>query len=190
MKFLVDNQLPPALARFIDTDLGCEAKHVADCGSPGMHRTPRFCGTLQRTTSCWYRRMKISRTCRYEAPTLASFGCWSAIVDVSLSLISSADFGPACWSDSARVTASSIFAERINPGKSASIPRPLRDHLDGSAQVVDVRSPAERKATLLHSPIRYPARPQRLTSQGPLTSAQPIQNSRPPIDTRRRFMYF
>ena len=29
MKFLVDNQLPPALARFIETDLGCEAKHVA-----------------------------------------------------------------------------------------------------------------------------------------------------------------
>ncbi len=30
MKFLVDNQLPPALARFIETDLGGEATHVAD----------------------------------------------------------------------------------------------------------------------------------------------------------------
>ena len=30
MKFLVDNQLPRALARFIETDLRCEAKHVAD----------------------------------------------------------------------------------------------------------------------------------------------------------------
>ena len=30
MKFLVDNQLPPALARVIETDLGYEATHVAD----------------------------------------------------------------------------------------------------------------------------------------------------------------
>ncbi len=32
MKFLVDNQLPPALARFISEDLGVEARHVADIG--------------------------------------------------------------------------------------------------------------------------------------------------------------
>ena len=32
MRFLVDNQLPPALARFIDSDLGCEARHIADVG--------------------------------------------------------------------------------------------------------------------------------------------------------------
>jgi predicted nuclease of predicted toxin-antitoxin system len=30
VKFLIDNQLPPALARFIETNLLCEAKHVAD----------------------------------------------------------------------------------------------------------------------------------------------------------------
>jgi len=30
VKFLVDNQLPPALARFIQSDLGAEAAHVAD----------------------------------------------------------------------------------------------------------------------------------------------------------------
>lgn len=32
MRFLIDNQLPPALARFIETELGCEAKHVAEMG--------------------------------------------------------------------------------------------------------------------------------------------------------------
>ncbi len=32
MKFLVDNQLPPALARFIAEDLGVEAIHVIDVG--------------------------------------------------------------------------------------------------------------------------------------------------------------
>ena len=32
MKFLVDNQLPPALARFISEDLGLEAVHVVDVG--------------------------------------------------------------------------------------------------------------------------------------------------------------
>ena len=32
MKFLVDSQLPPALARFISEDLGVEARHVADIG--------------------------------------------------------------------------------------------------------------------------------------------------------------
>ena len=32
MKFLVDNQLPPALARFISEDLRAEALHVADAG--------------------------------------------------------------------------------------------------------------------------------------------------------------
>lgn len=32
MRFLIDNQLPPALARFIDNELGCEATHVADVG--------------------------------------------------------------------------------------------------------------------------------------------------------------
>ncbi len=32
MRFLVDNQLPPALARFIGNDLGAEADHVADLG--------------------------------------------------------------------------------------------------------------------------------------------------------------
>ena len=32
MRFLIDNQLPPALARFIDMELGCEARHVADVG--------------------------------------------------------------------------------------------------------------------------------------------------------------
>lgn len=32
MKFLVDNQLPPALARFISEDLLVEALHVADIG--------------------------------------------------------------------------------------------------------------------------------------------------------------
>jgi predicted nuclease of predicted toxin-antitoxin system len=32
VKFLVDNQLPPALARFISEDLGVEAVHVADVG--------------------------------------------------------------------------------------------------------------------------------------------------------------
>jgi predicted nuclease of predicted toxin-antitoxin system len=30
VKFLVDNQLPRALARFIQHDLGCEAIHVCD----------------------------------------------------------------------------------------------------------------------------------------------------------------
>ncbi len=32
MKFLVDNQLPPALARFISEDLEGEAVHVTDVG--------------------------------------------------------------------------------------------------------------------------------------------------------------
>ena len=32
MKFLVDNQLPPALARFISQDLPGEAIHVSDVG--------------------------------------------------------------------------------------------------------------------------------------------------------------
>ena len=32
MKFLVDNQLPPALARMIQSDLGSEALHVTDIG--------------------------------------------------------------------------------------------------------------------------------------------------------------
>ena len=32
MKFLVDNQLPPALALFISQDLGTEAHHVIDFG--------------------------------------------------------------------------------------------------------------------------------------------------------------
>lgn len=32
MKFLVGNQLPPALARFISEDLRAEALHVADAG--------------------------------------------------------------------------------------------------------------------------------------------------------------
>lgn len=32
MKLLVDNQLPPALARFIETEVGCSANHVADVG--------------------------------------------------------------------------------------------------------------------------------------------------------------
>jgi predicted nuclease of predicted toxin-antitoxin system len=32
VKFLVDNQLPPALARFIHAQLGCEGRHVADVG--------------------------------------------------------------------------------------------------------------------------------------------------------------
>jgi predicted nuclease of predicted toxin-antitoxin system len=32
VKFLVDNQLPPALARLIQFDLGAEAAHVADLG--------------------------------------------------------------------------------------------------------------------------------------------------------------
>lgn len=32
MKFLVDNQLPPALARFIHNELKYEAVHVADMG--------------------------------------------------------------------------------------------------------------------------------------------------------------
>ena len=32
MKYLVDNQLPPALARFINSDLGAEASHVSDIG--------------------------------------------------------------------------------------------------------------------------------------------------------------
>lgn len=33
MKFLVDNQLPPALARMIVAELGAEAIHVSDIGS-------------------------------------------------------------------------------------------------------------------------------------------------------------
>ena len=32
MNFLVDNQLPPALARFIQTELKCPAIHVTDVG--------------------------------------------------------------------------------------------------------------------------------------------------------------
>jgi predicted nuclease of predicted toxin-antitoxin system len=32
VRFLIDNQLPPALACFIDTELGCEGRHVADVG--------------------------------------------------------------------------------------------------------------------------------------------------------------
>jgi predicted nuclease of predicted toxin-antitoxin system len=28
--FLIDNQLPPALARFIEAELGCQVRHVAD----------------------------------------------------------------------------------------------------------------------------------------------------------------
>ncbi len=32
MKFLIDNQLPPALARFIDSELQVGAKHVFDVG--------------------------------------------------------------------------------------------------------------------------------------------------------------
>lgn len=37
MKFLVDNQLPPALARFISQDLGAEAYHVTDFGLQSAH---------------------------------------------------------------------------------------------------------------------------------------------------------
>jgi predicted nuclease of predicted toxin-antitoxin system len=32
VRFLIDNQLPPALAPFIESELGCEARHVADVG--------------------------------------------------------------------------------------------------------------------------------------------------------------
>ena len=32
MKFLVDNQLPPALARLIDSEFGADAVHVAEVG--------------------------------------------------------------------------------------------------------------------------------------------------------------
>jgi predicted nuclease of predicted toxin-antitoxin system len=32
VKLLVDNQLPPALARFIQSEFGCSATHVADVG--------------------------------------------------------------------------------------------------------------------------------------------------------------
>jgi predicted nuclease of predicted toxin-antitoxin system len=32
VRLLIDNQLPPALARFIDTELRCEARHVSDVG--------------------------------------------------------------------------------------------------------------------------------------------------------------
>jgi predicted nuclease of predicted toxin-antitoxin system len=32
VRFLSDNQLPPALARFIDSELGCEPTHVTDVG--------------------------------------------------------------------------------------------------------------------------------------------------------------
>ena len=32
MRFLVDNQLPPALARFINAEFGCEGTHVIDVG--------------------------------------------------------------------------------------------------------------------------------------------------------------
>ncbi len=32
MKFLIDNQLPPALARLIETELQSDAQHVADVG--------------------------------------------------------------------------------------------------------------------------------------------------------------
>ena len=32
MNLLVDNQLPPALARFIESECGCSATHVADVG--------------------------------------------------------------------------------------------------------------------------------------------------------------
>ena len=47
MNFLVDNQLPPALARFIESDLECSAIHVVDvreerclgCGSLGLRFT-------------------------------------------------------------------------------------------------------------------------------------------------------
>ncbi len=32
MTFLIDNQLPPALARFIESEFGAKATHVADVG--------------------------------------------------------------------------------------------------------------------------------------------------------------
>jgi predicted nuclease of predicted toxin-antitoxin system len=32
VKFLIDNQLPPALARFIQSEFGTEARHVEDVG--------------------------------------------------------------------------------------------------------------------------------------------------------------
>ena len=32
MNLLVDNQLPPALARFIESEFGCSGIHVADIG--------------------------------------------------------------------------------------------------------------------------------------------------------------
>lgn len=32
MNLLVDNQLPPALARFIESEFGCSGTHVADIG--------------------------------------------------------------------------------------------------------------------------------------------------------------
>jgi predicted nuclease of predicted toxin-antitoxin system len=32
VRFLIDNQLPPALARFINSEPGCEATHVTDVG--------------------------------------------------------------------------------------------------------------------------------------------------------------
>jgi hypothetical protein len=56
VKFLVDNQLPPALARFISEDLGAKAVHVADVGlrdgtdaAPGVLRlrTPPPQGNLE-----------------------------------------------------------------------------------------------------------------------------------------------
>jgi predicted nuclease of predicted toxin-antitoxin system len=37
VKFLVDNQLPPALARFISQDLGTKAHHVIDFGLRDAH---------------------------------------------------------------------------------------------------------------------------------------------------------
>ena len=57
MKFLVDNQLPPARARFIQADLGYDAVHVIDVGlrDAGDAEVWTIC-VRARIRSCFQRR--------------------------------------------------------------------------------------------------------------------------------------
>ena len=119
MRFLIDNQLPPALARFIEAELGCEAKHVTDVGFSDASDADvwQYASTntyvlvskdedfthmvLQSSSACliWVRVGNCRRVC---------------LLDLFRRLWRT------CSSDSSRVIASSRFADRITTEKSRS----------------------------------------------------------------------
>ncbi len=81
MKYLIDNQLPPALVQHLATH-ALAATHVADVG---LAQSPiRSCGGLPLlTTTQLFARMRISFTCLPPTPPdLRLYGCGLATVEM------------------------------------------------------------------------------------------------------------